>query len=93
MNTQRWILHAVPQARTVHIEGKTGALRADPLGRTARGILILALVLGSLGAEAIALSSHNTSDHTRALQPMGSIHVGQNAHPGKKHHINRPWMY
>jgi hypothetical protein len=94
MNTQRWILHAAPQERTVQIEGRTGALRADPLGRTARGILILALVLGSLGAEAMALSSHDTSDHTRALQPVGSIHVGENAHLVKnKHFINRPWMY
>lgn len=86
--------HAVPQARTVPVEGRTESPRPDPLGRTARGILILALVLGSLGAEAIALSSYHNSNHTGALQPVGSIHVGENAHLVKNNHfINRPWMY
>lgn len=94
MNTHRWILHVATQPRAVPAEGQTGALRADPLGRTARGILILALVLGSLGVEATALSNHNTSDRTGAMQPTGSIRVGSNAHlVPNRHHINRPWMY
>lgn len=94
MNTDRWTLHAAPQARTVPAEGRTETLRPHPLGRTARGVLILALVLGSLGAETIALSGYHTSEHTGALQPVGSIHVGENAHLVKNNHfINRPWMY
>ena len=43
-------------------EGLAEVLRADPPRRAARGILILALVLGGLGAEGAVTSGHSTGD-------------------------------
>ena len=52
-------------AQTVPAEGLLGAQRPDPLVRTARGIAILALVLGGLGADAVVSSAHSSADHAR----------------------------
>jgi hypothetical protein len=88
MAKHRRILHEVAQPRTVPAEGLTGAVRTDPLVRTARGITILALVLGGLGAGAGASLGHSSTDHTRPHQPAGNTHLAAS-------HIasSRPWMY
>jgi hypothetical protein len=85
MKTQSWILPAVMQPRTVPAEGLTAATRTDALGRGARGIAILALVLGSIGAGAAATSGYGSSGHASAHQPAANIHLG--------HLMARPWMY
>jgi hypothetical protein len=88
MTTHRSILHASMQEKTVSAEGSTGSSRADSIGRTARGVAILALVLGSaLGAEAAASSGPGSAGHADALQrPVPSV--------AKPHMISyRPWMY
>jgi hypothetical protein len=77
MKTHRWILHAAIQART------------DPLAWAARGILILALVLGSLGAVAAASSGYGSGDHASAHQPAGNNRLAASS----GHIIDVPWMY
>jgi hypothetical protein len=92
MKTHRRIPHAVMQARTVPVECPTGALRTDPLGQTARGILILTLVLGGLGGGAAATSGYGSGDHASAHQPGGDIRLGASAYPISSSRSN-PWMY
>ena len=94
MKTHRWILHVVIQARTVPVDGFTGALRTGPLVWAAHGILILALVLVSLGADAAASSGYGSGDHASAHQPAGNIRLAASAYPITSHYIKgTPWMY
>jgi hypothetical protein len=76
-------------ARTVPARGITEATPADQPFRVARGILIMALVLGSVGAEA-AVASGYASTHqapgTTILAPSAT-----SATSGAK--ISNPWMY
>jgi hypothetical protein len=81
MNTHRWIPHVVTQERTVQVEALTGAQRTDPLGQAARRILILALVLGSLGADAAAFAGYISADHANAHQTAGNISLAANVSP------------
>ncbi len=94
MKTHRRILHVVVPARTVPVEGLTGALEADPLVRAARGILILAVILGSLGADAMVSSGYGSASHASAHQQAASVRLAASAHPiGSGHSANSPWMY
>ncbi len=94
MKTHRWILRVVIQARNVPVDGSQGALRTDPLAWAARGILMLAFVLGILGAGAAASSSYGSGDHASAHQPASNIHLAASAYPVSSSHIsNVPWMY
>ena len=94
MKTHRWILHGAIQARSVPLDGSTGAPRTDPLVGAARGILILALVLGSLGADALASSGYGNGDHASAHQSAGNVHPAARAYSISFSNIeNRPWMY
>jgi hypothetical protein len=79
MKSHKWTPHAVVP---------TGP---DPMGRTTRGVLILALVLGGMAADAAAFSG--TGGHVSALEPGGSIHVGSPVDLGKATRTNRPWMF
>ena len=94
MMTHKWMLHVVIPARTVPVEGSVGALRVDPLVRAARGILILAVVLGSLGTDATVSSGYGSAGHASAHQPAGNIRLAASAYPiGSGHMTNIPWMY
>jgi len=86
MAKHRRILHEVAQPRIVPAEGLAGVVRTDPLVRTARGITILALVLGGLGAGAAASSGHSGADHARTHQPAGNTHLAAAK-------SSRPWLY
>jgi len=88
MKTHRRILHDVMPARTVPVQGLAGALRTGPPIRTARGILILALALGGLGADAAASSGHGSADHANSHQLVGNIHLAATGHAARK-----PWIY
>ena len=68
MKTHRRILHDVMPAQTVPVQGLAGALRTGPPIRTARGILVLALALGGLGADAAVSSGHGSADHASSYQ-------------------------
>jgi hypothetical protein len=52
-------------------EGLAEVSQADPPRRAARGILILALVLGGLGAEGAVASGHSTGDQASAQHAAG----------------------
>lgn len=73
--------------QTVPTEDSTESARADSVGRTVRGIAILALVIGSsLGAEAAVTSGH-AGTHANAFK-LSTPSVS------KPHIISyRPWMY
>jgi len=92
MKTHRWIPHVVAQER-VPVEALTGTQRTDPLAQASRRILILALVLGSLGADAAALAGYASADHANA-QPTASISLAANASPISSGHVTEStWMY
>ena len=84
MKTHRSTLHVSVPAQTVPDEDSG---RTDQVGRTVRGITILALVIGSsLGAEAAMASGHSAA-HTSAFKmtapSVAKPHISQ----------HRPWMY
>jgi hypothetical protein len=95
MKTHRWIPHVLTQERTVLAATLTGTQRTDPLTQSARRILILALVLGSLGADAAAWSGYVSAAQANAHQSAGNISVAANVLPISTPvgHISNPWMY
>jgi hypothetical protein len=95
MKTHRWIPHVVAQERTDPVETLTGAQRTDPLAQATRRILILALVLGSLGANAAAWSGYASADQANAHQLAGTISLTTKASPVSHGigDISNPWMY
>jgi hypothetical protein len=93
MKTHRRILHVVIPTRTVPVEGLPEALRADQLVRAARGILVLAVVLGSLGTDAMASSGYSVG-HANAHQQAGNIRLAASAYPISSRHIpDVPWAF
>jgi hypothetical protein len=99
MKTHRWIPHVVTQERIVPAEALTGTQRTDPLAQAGRRILILALVLGSLGADGVALSGYATAAQANAHQSAGTISLAVNTSPNRAStgtgtsSISHPWMY
>lgn len=93
MKTHRWILHVAIQARTVPVDGLPGALRTGPLVWAVRGILLLAVVLGSLGADAAASSGYGSGDRASAHQPAGNMRLAASAYPISSGYKDAPWMY
>ena len=92
MKTHRWIPHVITQERTVPVEGLTGTQRTDPKVQAASRILILALVLGSFGADAAALSGYASTGHANAYHPAGLAASGAPISTGTGHNIYSPWM-
>ena len=94
MKTHKWILPADMQARIGPAESPAGVIRTDPPARAARGILILALVLGGLGAEGAVTPGHGTGDQASAHVAAGSNRLGASAYlTSSGHAIAHPWMY
>lgn len=94
MNPDRWIPHALMPARTGPADDFPEAPRNDPLVRASRGILILALALGGLGAGAVASSAYGSVGQANAHQPAGNIRLTASAHPtGSSHITPETWMY
>lgn len=89
MGKHRRVLHDVMPTRTVPVQGLAGALRTDPPIRTARGVLILTLALGSLGAGAAASSGLGRADHATSHQPASNIHLAAST----SHAASKPWIY
>src|SRR5258708_34573892 len=90
MKTHRRILHVAIPARTIPVEALRGALGSDPMVRAARGILVLALVLGSLGSlgtDATASAGPRRAAPAGAPQPAGDICLAASAFPLKTGHI------
>jgi hypothetical protein len=80
MTTHRWIPPVLMQARIGPAEGPAEVTRTDPPGRAARGFLILALVLGGVGAEGAVTSGHSTGDHASAHYTASNDRPGASAH-------------
>ena len=99
MKSHRWIPHVVTQERIVPVATLAGTRRTDPLAQTARPILILALVLGSLGADAAALSGYTGTAQANAHRSAGNISLAANTSPNSTStgigigSISNPWMY
>ena len=98
MKTHRWIPHVVTQERTVLADTLAGAQRTEPLAQTASRILILALVLGSLGADAAALSGYRSAAQANAYRPAVNVSLAAHSSPiststGVGNISNGPWMY
>jgi hypothetical protein len=95
MKTHRWIPHVVMQERTDPAETLTGVQRTDPLAQATRRILILALVLGSLGADAAAFSGYASADQANAHPSAGNISLTAKGSPISHSigSISDPWMY
>jgi len=89
MKTHRWIPHVVTQER-VPVEALTGTQRTDPLTQASRRILILALVLGSLGADAAAVAGYTSADHANAHLAAGNVSLVANTSPNS---TGKSWMY
>jgi hypothetical protein len=76
--------HAAPRTNTLQ-----SALRSEPVTRAAQGTVVLALVLGSIGAGAGEAMASTGAGH----QP-GTIRVAHNVHPiHTSGAITRPWMW
>jgi len=90
MKAHRWTQHVAKHARTVPAESLAEAPRTDPLARTARGMVILSLVIGGLGAAAAASPGHVSADHANGHQQTGDIRLMAST---VLHTANRPWIY
>jgi hypothetical protein len=89
MKTHQWILPVVMQTGINPAGSPARAARTNPRGRTASGILILALVLGGFGAGAAAASGQVSAHHT-----AGNTRPGASAHlTSASHVISNPWVY
>lgn len=94
MKTHKWILPVVVQAPIGAAESPAGVARTDPPGRAARGILILALVLGGLGTEGAVTSAHSTGDHASTHYTAGNDRLEASSYlPSAGHVIPNTWMY
>jgi hypothetical protein len=80
MKTRKWIRPVITQAGIDPAESAVGVTRIDTPGRATRGILILALVLGGLGAEGAVASGHGTGDQASAHNAAGDNRPAANAY-------------
>lgn len=93
MKTRKWLRHVIMQ-----ISGSVGSAPREPSTGTVRawarcGLLVLALVLGGLGA---AASGHDSAGHVQASahQPADNLALSAGAGSISAGITNRlPWMY
>jgi hypothetical protein len=94
MKTHRRLWHV-----TTRTGGSVGSGPGEPLTGTvrawaARGILVLALVAGSLGAAVSALPGHGSTGHVRASAHQPADSLALSADGASVSHIKRlPWMF
>ncbi len=94
MKTHKWILPVVTQPRIGAGQSAASVTRTDRPARATRGILIMALVLGGLGAEGTVTSVHATGDQASAHYAPGNNHLVTSAYrPSPRHAIANPFMY
>jgi hypothetical protein len=86
MKSHEWTSHAATRAvRAKHSARK----QKRPMGRAARGIVILFTVLASVGSGAAATSAFASSN-----QPVHHAHQGTGTYsPSPSRILSRPWMY
>jgi hypothetical protein len=84
MKSQRQISRAGMQPQTA-TAGSVGAHRAAPWFKTTRGVTILAIALGSVGAATAVSVDHASAGHSGAHHVTSTVHASS----GNK----RPWIY
>jgi hypothetical protein len=84
-------------ARTATAGRSPGAPRTDRLIRTARGLVVLSLVLGSLGASEAESLSLASPGHARDHQLVSTVRAAKHAKAASPKHGGSgaigPWMY
>ena len=94
MGKHRRPSHASRYVRAVHDKGLIKAPQNVSLGRATGGVVALTLVLGGLGAEAAAASTHSVGDHVNAGQNVRDGRTGTSHALASPNPISqRPWMY
>ena len=94
MGKHRRTSHVARHVQTVQAKGLIKTSQMVPLGRATGGVVALTLVLGGLGAEAAAASTHGGSDHINAGQHVNSGHIGASHSLARPDVVSqRPWMY
>lgn len=95
MKTHQQTLHVAKHARTSPAGSLSETPRDVPLVRATRGILILALALGSLGADVAISSVYGTADHVSGHTSAGNIHLAADISTAvpTTHMANSPWIY
>lgn len=94
VSTHKWIPHAFTQARTGPVKESPQAQRTDAFTQAARGLLIVAFALGSLGASGAVSASHEGVGPANSRQPDSrldltvSLQVSSGAPV-----LPNPWMY
>ena len=75
-------------------EGLAEVSRAHPPRRAARGVLVLALVLGGLGAEGAVTSGHNPGDQASTYHAAGDNRPAASAYLTSSGHVKAdPYMW
>ncbi len=92
MDTCRQVQHAGTQTGSALTAGRARLPRSGRLAQPACRIIILALILGSAGAEAAVTSAAGGDGRPGGYQPAASVHVSASA-GGSGHTIGSPWMY
>ena len=84
-------------ARAATADRSPGAPRTDRLIRTARGLVIVSLVLGSLGASEVESLSLASPGHARDHQLVSTVRAAKHAKPASPMRGGSgafgPWMY
>jgi hypothetical protein len=94
VSTHRWIPHAFAQARTGPVKGSPQAQRTDALTQAARGLLIVAFVLGALGTAGTVSPGHASADPASGHQPVSHIDLAVSLSQVISDPIlPNPWMY
>jgi hypothetical protein len=94
MRTHTRTPHALMQTRTIPSDGSPPARRPSPVLLVVRGILILAVVLGTLGAEAAQSAGYVSAGRAGAYQAAGDVRAPAGAYRvSTRPAIDAPWMY
>jgi hypothetical protein len=94
MGKHRRTSHVTRCVQAVQAKGLIKAPQNVSLGRATGGAVALALVLGGLGAEAAAASTHVGGDHANAGQTANGGRVGTSHALASPNGVSqRPWMY
>jgi hypothetical protein len=97
MKTHGQKTYVALHARTATADRSPGAPRTDRLIRTARGLVVVSLVLGSLGASEAESLSLASPGHAGDHQLVSTVRAAKHAKTTSPIHtgfgISGPWMY
>jgi hypothetical protein len=91
MKTHGQISHVAIQPRAVTAGGAHAAPRTGQAVQVVRGAVVLALVLGGLGAAEAGSLGLGSASHVRVHQMVNHIRPARDGNP--LHGVTGPWMY